>query len=348
MSPTVTRKGNHVLSSNTKRARFNAVRKLAVRVHGIQLESADLESGTDGSSSSGTKYGVIKKLIKEAENIYTWIDRSKVDNAVRLIKKRHAKTLAASRVLQFPRPTINEQSNDGDASRKPGQPKGSTGLAKLDLKEKRKIAIDLVATRYSQAKRSNGGKVPLGSFQKIRDEVLKELIIEDENVSINQGTILSRIRRNSLLVDRPGARSPMEKVEPVILKFALWKQEAGQPISSGEGIQLATSLIKGTPIEKEVQAFQKSRHGKSTSWCLTNMYWRLGFMKRNAASLSRAKGNRIAACRAEWTTFENISEMYNLVYDQMVDAGLAKKLSAEDQFWTNHHGIRVETEAEAF
>ena len=138
----------------------------------------------------------------------------------------------------------------------------------------------------------------------------------------------------------------MEKVKPVILKFALWKQEAGQPITSGEGIELATSLIKDTPVELEVQQFQKSRHGKDT-WCLTNSYWR-GFMRRHALPLSRAKGTRIAACRSEWTTFENILEMYNLIYAQMVDAGLARSLSIEEQFWVNHCGDRVETEEEAF
>jgi hypothetical protein len=78
--------------------------------------------------------------------------------------------------------------------------------------------------------------------------------------------------KKSLLASSRGVRSPMEKVEPVILKFALWKQEAGQPITSGEGIELATSLIKDTPVELEVQQFQKSRHGKDT-WCLTNSYW---------------------------------------------------------------------------
>ena len=71
-------------------------------------------------------------------------------------------------------------------------------------------------------------------------------------------------------------------------------------------------------------------------------------MKQNAVALSRAKGNQIAACRSKWTTFENIVEMYNLVYDQMVDAGLAKKLSPEDQYWTDDHGSSVKTEEEAF
>ena len=61
----------------------------------------------------------------------------------------------------------------------------------LDQKEKRKTAIDLVATRYSVAKTMNGGKVPLGSFQKILEEVLRELSIPDETIHISQATVLS-------------------------------------------------------------------------------------------------------------------------------------------------------------
>jgi hypothetical protein len=71
-------------------------------------------------------------------------------------------------------------------------------------------------------------------------------------------------------------------------------------------------------------------------------------MRQHAFELAAAKGNRIAACRSEWTTFENISEMYTLVYEQMVDAGLAKRLSIKDQFWVNLSGDQVETEEATF
>jgi hypothetical protein len=40
--------------------------------------------------------------------------------------------------------------------------------------------------------------------------------------------------------------------------------------------------------------------------------------------------------------------MYSLVYVQMVEAGLAKNLSVEEQSWVNHYGDRVETGEEAF
>jgi hypothetical protein len=78
--------------------------------------------------------------------------------------------------------------------------------------------------------------------------------------------------------------------------------------------------MNDTPVETEVQAFQKSRHGKDT-WCLTNSYWQ-GFMRQHASALATAKRNIIAACRSEWTTSKNILKMCSLVYAQMVDAGL--------------------------
>ena len=76
MSQTLKRKDDHVLSPSTKKARSNVVYRLATDVHRIQLESANLESRTDGSSScAGPKYGSIKTLIEEAEKIYPWINR---------------------------------------------------------------------------------------------------------------------------------------------------------------------------------------------------------------------------------------------------------------------------------
>jgi hypothetical protein len=45
--------------------------------------------------------------------------------------------------------------------------------------------------------------------------------------------------------------------------------------------------------------------------------------------------------------YENVSEMYSLVYEQMVDAGVARNLPIDEQFWTNNLGEIVQTEAEA-
>jgi hypothetical protein len=291
----------------------------------------------DGYGSK--KYGSIKTIVADAKKIYPWVDRTKIYNCLKTITKRKAKARendeSATRVLEE------------ESTRKPsgGRPKGSTAKAKQNLKKMKKRAIDEVASCYLKEKVKNGGKVPNGAFKTVVHKVLDAFNIPGARLDINQHTILSRIGRQSLQVNSRGVKSPMEEVEPVIYEFALWKQEAGQPVSSGEGIALATSLIENTPLERKLQAFQASRYGKDT-WRLTNSYWQ-GFMRRHAESLSLAKGNRVAACRTEWTTYENVLEMYSLVYEQMVDAGVARNLPVEESFWTNDSGEPVETEADA-
>ena len=73
-------------------------------------------------------------------------------------------------------PRVNEDNGDnGNTYRtKVGRPKGSTATAILNLKEKKKRAIDEVATRYSSEKENNGGKTPIGSFPKICSDVLNQ------------------------------------------------------------------------------------------------------------------------------------------------------------------------------
>ena len=151
------RKGKHILSSSTKKARGQVVHNLAVQVHELQAEEAvALESRTDGSSFGSKKYGSIKRIIADAVRVYPWMDRNKVYNGIKAIKKRRDKQLppddvpAPARVLQLS--TVQNQHHDeDDASRKKsGRPKGSTAMARLRLEEKRKKAIDLVTTRYQQ------------------------------------------------------------------------------------------------------------------------------------------------------------------------------------------------------
>ncbi len=343
MAPTQKRKADDgPLSPNTKRARKKVVNELAEKVYAIQvLDSRQECSQMDGC---GSKYGSIKTIVADAKKIYPWVDRTKIYNCLKTTKRkakaREKKDESATRVLE-------EECFVVVATRKPsgGRPKGSTARAKQNLKEMKKRAIDEVASCYLKEKVKNGGKVPNGSFKTVVHKVLDAFNIPGARLDINQHTILSRISRKSLQVNSRGGKSPMEEVEPVIYEFALWKQEAGQPISSGEGIALATFLIENTPLERKVQAFQASRYGKDT-WSLTNSYWQ-GFMRRHAESLSLARGNRVAACRTEWTTYENVLEMYSLVYEQMVDAGVARNLPVEESFWTNDSGEPVETEAEA-
>ena len=117
------RKGKHILSPSTKKARGQVVHNLAVQVHELQAEAVALESRTDGASFGSKKYGSIKIIIAKAVKVYPWIDRNKVYNGVKAIKKRQDTQVppddvaAPARVLQFSNVQNQHHDND-DASRK--------------------------------------------------------------------------------------------------------------------------------------------------------------------------------------------------------------------------------------
>ena len=46
----------------------------------------------------------------------------------------------------------------------------------------------------------------------------------------------------------------------------------------------------------------------------------------------------MASNRSEWVTYNNVKTMYDLVYDQMVEAKIAEALPEEEWFWVDMAG----------
>ena len=174
----------------------------------------------------GSKYGSIKTIVADAKKIYPWVDQTKIYNCLKTTKRKAKARKNDERATQV----VLEECVVATRKSSGGRPKGSTARAKQNLKEMKKRAIDEVASCYLKEKVKNGGKVPYGSFKTVVHKVLDAFNIPGPRLDINQHTILSRISRKSLQVNSRGVKSPMEEVEPVIYEFALWKQEAGQPV----------------------------------------------------------------------------------------------------------------------
>ena len=51
--------------------------------------------------------------------------------------------------------------------------------------------------------------------------------------------------------------------------------------------------------------------------------------------------------RTEWMTYENVELVYNLVYEQMVRAGVAKALAPEDYYYVDDKGEKVSSKEES-
>ena len=89
---------------------------------------------------------------------------------------------------------------------------------------------------FAKEKRNNKGRTKYGTNKKIHDSVIEELQIKDKKFKVKQETIRSRVKRQSLTVNPSNNQhTPVQEIEPVLLKFATWKQEAGQPITPSEG-----------------------------------------------------------------------------------------------------------------
>ena len=94
--------------------------------------------------------------------------------------------------------------------------------------------------------------------------------------------------------------------------MALWKHEAGQPITPTEGLTLANLFIDQKPIQDKLKVFQASKK-KTPTGVLSTKYWQR-FMRRHAKQLQAAKGHLVASNFTEWVTYQNIECMYALVY----------------------------------
>ena len=117
-----------------------------------------------------------------------------------------------------------------------------------------------MAILYDAERRANNGYLKHGSFKKIHDSVIQNLGINDPNFKVSVKSIRSRVYRNSSTVNNAlNQPIPTHDIEKVLLQISMWKQEAGQPISISEGLDLVNSLIDGKPTQNNLKIFQASK-----------------------------------------------------------------------------------------
>ena len=313
------------LSPACKKSRKAAIEKYA-------LEVVDARTRGKGQTHDKT-YGSTAAIIHEARNLMPWITATMIKSKADRIK------LARNTQLSTPpeqHPLLV------------GRPKGSTIQSQKDLRAREVEAKLLITDRLREAQEvaKNRNKSPVAkyTFKKIHDEVLKELGLDETNFSISSSTIKGRIR-NKITTTTFGPPSPALEIEPLITTFARYRQEAGQPMKPSETIEFANSLIKESTIQQSVTKFHAScrTHPKT----LLGRGWFAGFMRRQKEVLSSRKGTRKHNTRQDWTTYDNIENMYELIYKQMVDAGIAQHLPEDEHYWVDKAGEVVDTSEQA-
>ena len=95
-------------------------------------------------------------------------------------------------------------------------------------------------------------------------------------------------------------------------------------------------------MQTDLKRYQSSIKASPTGTVSTK-FWQ-NFVRRNKELLEVGKGYRVAGNRTEWVTYENVDLMYDLVYEQMVRAGVAKKLEPHEYYYVNGKRERVSME----
>ena len=139
----------------------------------------------------------------------------------------------------------------------------------------------------------------------------------------------------------------MKAIEEYLVSILNQMAKMRQPLCISEGLALANSLVVGTKWEKEIIEFKTKRgwsqfDDEGNKKELLGKKWYQRFWKRNSHIIERKATQKFAKDRSEWSVYRNFAQMYDEVYEAMVDAGVAKKL--EEPMWVDMEGNATDEE----
>ena len=119
-------------------------------------------------------------------------------------------------------------------------------------------------------------------------------------------------------------------------QLSIQKAKMGQPMNQTEGLEFANSIIQDSETQRKLIAFQQKLKTKTISLgVLSKKYWS-SFLKCNKDFIESEIGCKQAACRKEWSTYQNFEAMQDLIYPQMIESGITKRL--ETPVWMDQNG----------
>ena len=178
--------------------------------------------------------------------------------------------------------------------------------------------------------------MPKGFFDKTIREVQEELGVEEH---ISSETVRSRIKRKNITGINDCNFSPIAAAEKYIAETIIQMAKIKRPLSVSACIQLANSMITGTTHQKKLVEFKKKRKFDETNGL--GSAWFKGFCKRNPAVITR-KAVKFSINRSQWCNQENFQIMYDSIYEELHEAGLATK-HENDGVWKNLAGELVDS-----
>ena len=140
-----------------------------------------------------------------------------------------------------------------------------------------------------------------------------------------------------------GVKSLLAGAEKALVAIGIQMGKIRQPLNCTEAIELMNNLIQDTDSQKALLKFQRmwklgSKGGKASKG------WWAGFLCQHEHELVTKQRERFALNRHDWMTLENIKQIYDVIYDEMVDAKIAIELVAHTS--TDQYGNTVDEEGQ--
>ena len=107
-----------------------------------------------------------------------------------------------------------------------------------------------------------------------------------------------------------------------------------------DGFWLISSLIVDTNAQETLVAWkEKYSHIRKNVKTVGSGYWQ-GFMQRNKHLIVSRKGQKYELNRSNWTTHQNLPQIYESIEEEFIVAGAAVKL--DNPVWMNGDGDVVD------
>jgi hypothetical protein len=113
--------------------------------------------------------------------------------------------------------------------------------------------------------------------------------------------------------------------EVALVAICIQMGKIRQPLNCLEAVKVMNDLIDGSKTQEALISFHTSRKLGSHEFQngkVTTGWWR-GFLKHHKNEIVTKRGENFVLNRHDWTTFENIQQMYDVIYDELVDVRVA-------------------------
>ena len=215
---------------------------------------------------------------------------------------------------------------------KGGRKKGSTYKAKTEHLQKVKQALEEATTLCLEEKdlaESTKQRVSNGKYIEIFSLVCSKYGLVQEEEGFKYETLRARLRTRNVNGMKNVITSPLEGIEPEVVDWCCKASRMGEAMTKYELMELADDLIRGTVYEQKYNDYRKKlgiKRNEKDGNSIVGERWFEGFLKRWSIELISGKCLVQDTVRHTWCVKEHFENMYNAVYNNMVECGVAIKL----------------------